>query len=109
MTGNKTTWAKAWLLAIMIGTFLLSGCATAGQKFSAAAAKKIEIGKTTKQELRSMLGPPWRMGLEDGQETWTYGYYRYHIFKPEQSTDLIVRFEKAGIVASYSFSTTDYE
>jgi hypothetical protein len=49
------------------------------------------------------------VGVEDGQETWTYGKYRYRLFGESSTTDLVVRFGAGGVVASYSFSTTEHD
>jgi len=70
---------------------------------------QIQIGKTTQAEIRSMFGAPWRTGVEDGQRTWTYGKYKYRLFGERSTTDLVVRFDRNNVVASYSFSTTDHE
>lgn len=53
-----------------------------------------------------MFGEPWRTGIEDGKRTWTYAHYRYSLFGPEQTRDLLVRFDDEGNVVSYSYNTT---
>ncbi len=98
------------LIGIMlIGTILLSlaGCATVGREFPVGPVATIKIGETTLEEIQQMFGQPWRIGIEDGQKTWTYGHYRYATFGPDQTRDLVVRFDQQGErVASYSFSST---
>jgi len=94
---------------ILIGTILLSlsGCATVGREFPVGPVATIKIGETTLEEIQQMFGQPWRIGIEDGQKTWTYGHYRYATFGPDQTRDLVVRFDQQGErVASYSFSST---
>lgn len=102
---------KAFRLLNMLVTLVMiltvTACATAGKSFPVTAVKDIKIGETTKKDIRSMFGNPWRTGLEDGQETWTYGQYRYSPFKGSESSDLVVRFDNAGKVGSYSYSTTN--
>ncbi len=85
---------------------LLAGCATVGRQFPVAPIAQIKVGQTTKQDLRNTFGEPWRTGVEDGQQTWTYGHYRYSAFGPEQTRDLVVRFNDQGQVASYTFNST---
>lgn len=97
--------AKAAALAFVAS--LLAACATAGREFPDSEVPKIRIGQTTQSQIRSMFGLPWRTGLENGQETWTYGRYRYSILAPESTSDLVVRFDATGEVVSYSYSTTD--
>jgi outer membrane protein assembly factor BamE (lipoprotein component of BamABCDE complex) len=82
------------------------GCATVGHDFPVAQVNKIQIGKTTKADIRAMFGNPWRVGLEDGQETWSYGQYRYTMFSEKDAKDLVVRFTDNDIVQSYTFNTT---
>ncbi|MBU0681616.1 MAG: outer membrane protein assembly factor BamE [Proteobacteria bacterium] len=98
--------AKSFLVTIALTALILAGCATVGQVFPDAAVKDIVIGQTTKTTIEKMFGQPWRTGLENGTETWTYGHYRYSVFKKTQSRDLVVRFNKNGLVESYAYSAT---
>jgi hypothetical protein len=86
----------------------LSGCATAGKDFPVASVSDIEIGKTTQNEIRSMFGSPWRVGIEDGERTWTYGNYSYGLFSEKRAKDLLIRFDANDVVTSYTFSTTEH-
>ena len=120
-TGGRWMWPKnrqdgprvgrtTGLLVIVLGLILLaSGCATVGRDFPVQRVADIRIGETTQEEIRTMFGEPWRVGLEDGQRTWTYGKYRYQLFGEASTTDLVVRFADDGTVASYSFNTTEHE
>jgi outer membrane protein assembly factor BamE (lipoprotein component of BamABCDE complex) len=85
---------------------LLSGCATIGRQFPVDAVADIQIGETTREQIRAMFGPPWRTGIEDGRQTWTYARYRYALFSAAETEDLIVRFDAQGVVVSYAFNTT---
>jgi len=98
---------KKFSVIIMI-ILLSSGCATVGQDFPVTSVYKIEIGESTKSEIRSMFGPPWRIGIEDGKRTWTYGNYSYGIIGQKQAKDLVIRFDDQDIVVSYTFSTTEH-
>ena len=95
------------LLAILIILFS-SGCATVGQDFSVTKVSEIKIGKTTQNEIRVMFGSPWRIGIEDGMRTWTYGNYNYNLFSAKKAKDLVIRFDDRNIVTSYTFSTTEH-
>lgn len=97
------------IVFLLVTLLLAASCATAGRNFPESAVKEIAIGTTTREEVRSIFGPPWRTGLEDGQETWTYGHYRYRPFQGSESSDLIVRFDDQGRVSSYSYSATNPE
>jgi hypothetical protein len=94
------------LSAILI--LFLSGCATIGKDFPASKVSEIEIGITTQNEIRAMFGSPWRIGIEDGQRTWTYGNYSYSLFVEKKAKDLVIRFNDKNVVASYTFSTTEH-
>jgi len=95
------------LPALALAALLLAACATAGREYPESEVRNIRIGQTTQAQIRSMFGSPWRTGLENGHETWTYGRYRYSIFEPESTSDLKIRFDANGVVASYTYSTTD--
>lgn len=87
--------------------FIYSACATIGRDFAASKVYNIEIDKTTQTEIQSMFGLPWRVGIEDGKLTWTYGSYHYSAFSDARTKDLVVRFDSNNIVKSYTFNTTD--
>jgi hypothetical protein len=98
------------ILLLIISSIVIvfsSGCATVGHDFPADQVQKIQIGKTTREEIRTMFGEPWRVGLEDGLETWSYGKYRYAMFSEKDAKDLVVRFTADNIVESYTFNTTN--
>ena len=52
-----------------------------------------------------MFGQPWRTGIEDGLQTWSYGFYRYGV-SDTKTRDLVVRFATDGTVASYTFNSS---
>jgi len=102
------------LLAFLLGlssmlVLLSSGCATVGQDFPVTSVSEIEIGKTTQNDIRAMFGSPWRIGIEDGQRTWTYGNYSYGLFSEKNAKDLLIRFDDKDVVVSYTFSTTEHD
>ena len=107
--GQATASLRACLLGFLcIALILSAGCATVGQDFPVDQVKRIEIGETTKAEIRAMFGEPWRVGLEDGLETWTYGQYKYRMFSDKDANkDLVVRFTDDDIVDSYTFNMTN--
>lgn len=98
-----------FLLVAATLLFCATGCFTVGHDFPTDQVSAIKIGKTTQNEIRSMFGSPWRVGIEDGARTWTYGKYRYSVFSAASTRDLVVRFDEQGIVTSYSFNTTDHQ
>lgn len=97
---------SAYLMLVII--LLFSGCASIGQEFPVQDVARIEIGTTTQKQIIEMFGSPWRTGLESGQKTWTYGTYSYGVLQEKQATDLVIRFDKNNVVASYTFSTTEH-
>jgi len=84
-----------------------AGCASVGHDFNSTQVTAIKIGVTTQDNLRSMFGSPWRVGIEDGKGTWTYGKYKYRLFGQTSTKDLVIRFDDKGIVSSYTFNTTE--
>ncbi|HIB54348.1 MAG TPA: outer membrane protein assembly factor BamE [Nitrospirales bacterium] len=86
---------------------LLSACFTVGKSFPDYAVPDIRVGKTTENEIRTLFGSPWRTGMDDGDQTWTYSHYRYSLFGEAKTEDLVIRFDKDGVVSLYTFNTTD--
>ena len=99
----------AMTLPLLLLTGFLAGCATVGWEFPVANVDKIVIGQTTRDDIQKMFGNPWRVGVEDGHETWTYGHYKYKVFGQSKSRDLLVRFNANNVVRSYTFNTTEKE
>jgi hypothetical protein len=83
----------------------ISACATVGDDFP-SDVNWILKDKTTRVELEQRLGAPFQVGYDSGQLTWTWGFYRYSLFRPTRTKDLVVRFNSTGTVSSYSFSSS---
>lgn len=96
-------------LARAAGALALAGCLAVGRTFPLESVAEIRLGETTREEVRSTFGEPWRTGLEDGLQTWTYGHYRLALFGGVRSRDLVVRFDAQGLVASYTFNVSPPE
>ncbi len=97
---------KLRLLPIALAGGILAGCATVGKPVPSQAVQKIKIGQTTRQEIQAAFGNPWRTGIEDGETSWTFGYYHISLFGQAEADDLKIVFNDKGTVASYSFNTT---
>ena len=80
-----------------------------GREFPVEAINNIQLEETTKEDINKIFGSPWRIGLEDGKRTWTYGYYKYRLFGESTTRDLVIKFDSNGVVSSYIFNTTDIE
>jgi hypothetical protein len=85
----------------------MTGCANVGATFDSSRIIDIKAGETSQANILEMLGPPWRKGLENGLLTWTYAHYRYSVFSPLKSDDLVIKFENNGIVKTYTFNTSE--
>ena len=96
-------------ILLLLSTAFILSCASTGRKFPVEPVSKIVIGLTTQQDIHRMFGNPWSVGVENGMKTWTYGNYHWSAFKDTNRTDLVVRFNSDGTVASYTFNTTDPE
>ena len=94
------------LITLFITLLPFSGCARIGHDFNEQRVSNIKIGKTTKSDLISMFGQPWRKGIDNGVTMWTYGRYTYRVIGDTDTKDLIIKFDKDGKVSSYTFNTT---
>lgn len=100
-------WMGVFVVAVIVAS--MASCATVGREFPESQVSEIQIGETTQTQIRDMFGTPWRVGVEDGQPTWTYGRYHYKLFGQANTKDLVIRFNEKGVVVSYSFNTTDHQ
>jgi len=86
--------------------FIVSGCASVGHQFPASQVPTIRIGETTQNDIYTTFGSPYRTGIDNGMKTWTYGDYEYGLFKESNAEDLVIKFDKRGIVSSFTYNTT---
>jgi hypothetical protein len=95
------------LVALLVATaFGLAACASVfstGRDFPSPAREAIKSGTTTKADLVRLFGEPAQVGIEDGDQTWTWLYFKKG--EPDLSKTLTVRFQAEGVVKSYSFSS----
>lgn len=83
----------------------LSGCATVGRDFPHRQVHEVKVNATTKSDLLARFGRPYRRGIEDGDSTWTYVYYKLRLFGGQTKTrDLYIRFEQ-DTVRSYTYNS----
>lgn len=93
------------LLAVLL---IAVGCANMGKNFPDHRVTDIQIGVTTQDDLRDMFGSPWRVGIEDGKTTWTYGRYQYRLIGESKTKDLVIHFNDDNVVSSYVYNTTEH-
>src|ERR1044071_8694856 len=94
-------------LLILTTLVMLSGCFSVGRDFQASAAPSwIKPGETTKKQLQEKLGDPWRVGMDAGARSGTYGFYQLRLFGMSDNKDLVFRFDPKGVVKSYTLNTT---
>ncbi|MGH7820294.1 MAG: outer membrane protein assembly factor BamE domain-containing protein [Candidatus Binatia bacterium] len=95
------------IVAVLLGGFMLTGsaCFTVGENFSARPVRRIEKGITTKDEVEKLFGEPFRTGLDDGYESWTYVYNRWSLFSATRSKDLYIVFNRDGTVRTYTYNS----
>ena len=91
--------------AVLGAALVAGGCISAGRNFVSTPVKQIEKGVTTKGDVKKSFGDPFRTGLDDGYESWTYLYNRWSPFTQTRSKDLYIVFNKDGTVRSYTFNS----
>lgn len=92
---------------LLTALLALAGCVSGGRDFPADPIPTLAPGTTTQADVRKALGDPWRTGLEDGQRTWTYGDYRYSLFGDAKARDLVLKFDRRGVLTTYTYSSTE--
>jgi hypothetical protein len=85
----------------------LAACAglTTGRDFpSPKPGAEIRNNTTTKADLLRMYGEPTQVGVKDGDQTWTWYYFKKGK-DADLSKQLEVTLNAQGVVKSYSFSS----
>lgn len=90
---------------VFVSALSVTGCFTVGRNFTSTPVKSIEKGVSTKADVQKSFGDPFRTGLDDGYESWTYVYNRWMPFSMTRSKDLYIVFNKDGTVRSYTFNS----
>ncbi len=97
---------KLWRGLALLTVLSASGCASIGHEFPSGQVSALRIGETTQNEVYTTFGTPWRTGLDSGMKTWTYGNYRYSLFDDSSTEDLVIKFDKRGIISAFTYNTT---
>ena len=92
------------VIGYLIISMVLAGCVYFGRDFSTTPVKNIQNNVTTQREIFNNFGEPYRKGLENGYETWTYSYNYWEFGQLRESRDLSIVFNKDNTVRSYSFT-----
>jgi outer membrane protein assembly factor BamE (lipoprotein component of BamABCDE complex) len=85
---------------------LLAGCVSVGAEFPTPTSAMIKNGVTTRTELRQLFGSPTQVGIEDGDQTWTWLHVRAGAIGRTLSKELHVKFTERGVVKSYSYTSS---
>ncbi len=93
-------------MVVPVALALAAACAHVGSNFDATGLSWLKEGETTKAQAMEKLGPPWRVGSDQGDPTWTYGYYEYRVFGDSNSKDLVLHFFPDGKLKSYTMNTS---
>lgn len=93
---------------LSLGCFilLLAGCVSMGAEFPTPTTAMIKNGVTTRAELLQLFGSPAQVGIEDGDQTWTWVYVRTGGMSRTLSKELHVKFTERGVVKSYSYTSS---
>jgi hypothetical protein len=92
-------------LAAIILAIFFSGCGTVGKNFDESLYANIAKGTTTHKEIQSMFGPPFKKGIQNGYSVWTYEYNYVNALGSDIIKDMIIVFEKNGVVKSHQLMT----
>ncbi len=91
------------LVSALLG---LTSCATVGKPIEFGGPETITVGSTTKNDIYQQYGEPFRVGFDNGNLKWTYGYYKVRMFGDTDTQDLAITFDKKGLVKDYTYSSS---
>jgi len=87
----------------------MSACGTVGKNFDEALYVNIVKGTTNQKEIQAMFGAPFKKGIQNGLPVWTYEYNYVNSFGTDIVKDMIIVFEKNGVVKSHQLMTNTPE
>lgn len=91
---------------VVAGVLATAACMSFGHEFPAGQVQTIRIGESTQTDIANTFGTPWRTGIDNGLKTWTYGNYEASAFSESQAEDLVIKFDKRGVVSSFNYNST---
>ncbi len=96
---------RAWLLALAVA-LVVCACSglSLGREFPSPDAAQIKVNVTDKAALLVLLGEPYQVGIDSGDQTWRW-FYAQRGASSTITKDLTVRFNTNGTVKSYSFTS----
>jgi outer membrane lipoprotein-sorting protein len=93
-------------IGILLAILAVTGCGTSGKEFNEVLYDSIENGHTTKEEMESMFGQPFKKGVQNGKEIWVYEHNKYRLIGQDTSKDLVVTFDRSGVVETHQFMSS---
>jgi hypothetical protein len=75
-----------------------------GREFPSPDAAQLKINATDKAALVTLLGEPYQVGIDSGDQTWRW-FHAQRSASGMLTKDLTVRFNANGTVKSYSFTS----
>ena len=97
------------LLAGILVVIFFSGCGSVGKNFDESLYTKIAKGTTNKNDVQAMFGAPFKKGIQNGYPVWTYEYNHVNSFGTDTINDMIIVFDKNGLVKSHQLMTNSPE
>jgi outer membrane protein assembly factor BamE (lipoprotein component of BamABCDE complex) len=98
--------ALSIVLAFAVSLAACSALSTGRDFPSPKPGAEIKNGTTTKADLLKMYGDPTQVGMKDGDQTWTYYFWKKGSGKEgDLAKQLDITFNAQGIVKSNSFSS----
>ena len=97
------------LLAGILVVIFFSGCGSVGKNFNESLYIRIAKGTTTKYDIKAMFGYPFKKGIQNGYPVWTYEYNYVNSFGTDIIKDMIIVFDKNGVVKSHQLMTNSPE
>lgn len=91
---------KKRLTGLILSTLvLLAGCVTAGRDFPMERTTEIVPGRSTKADVRRILGKPQAVDVRPDGEAWTYGYLFSTALGHVERKSYHVSFDNDGVVS----------
>ena len=101
----KTILIDILKVSLLSGMVFAFGCGTAGKNFDESLYKNIVAGTTTSKEIQFMFGPPFKKGIQNGFPVWTYEYNFYNSLGDDITKDMVIVFDRQGVVKSHQMMT----
>ena len=94
----------SFLKCCFLSSFMFS-CVSLGQNFPSQTSW-LKKNETQQKDVKLVLGEPYAIGDSGGIQTWSYFFYKYHLWFKNEHKELKIYWNNDNSVKNYQFTSS---